>query len=191
MLREFIFLRHGQTAWNAAGRVMGRADIPLDRTGIRQALAARSILAALPVSSVWQSPLRRCRQTARLALGTARPRSHSLPGLAERDWGPHEGESAAARPEGEEAGAGVETLADFRARVGHALAQIADEGLPLIVAHSGTFRVICALLDIDAPQPAGNAQPLLVDGARRQVRVMPAGAAPAPCNRAVPFPSPA
>ncbi len=40
-----ILVRHGQTAWNAAGRWMGHADPPLDETGRRQAQALGPALA--------------------------------------------------------------------------------------------------------------------------------------------------
>jgi broad specificity phosphatase PhoE len=38
----------------------------------------------------------------------------------------------------------------FVARTRAALAEIDAKGIPLIVAHSGTFRVLCRLLALDA-----------------------------------------
>jgi broad specificity phosphatase PhoE len=57
-----FLVRHGQTAANAAGLFLGRADPPLTELGQRQ---ARAIAAALPAPSLLiSSPLRRARDTA-------------------------------------------------------------------------------------------------------------------------------
>lgn len=57
-----IFVRHGQTAVNAEGRLQGRLDAPLDATGREQ---ARRVAAAIgSVDRVIASPLLRARQTA-------------------------------------------------------------------------------------------------------------------------------
>jgi broad specificity phosphatase PhoE len=57
-----FLVRHGQTAANAAGLLLGRADPPLTELGQRQ---ARAIAAALPTPSrIISSPLRRARDTA-------------------------------------------------------------------------------------------------------------------------------
>jgi broad specificity phosphatase PhoE len=55
-------VRHGQTAANAAGQLLGRADIPLTDIGRRQAEALASALG--PVDRVVTSPLQRARDTA-------------------------------------------------------------------------------------------------------------------------------
>src|SRR5690606_21509774 len=57
-----IVVRHGRTAENAAGRLLGRPDVPLDELGPREA-AARAPLAA-GAHRVVTSPLRRARDTA-------------------------------------------------------------------------------------------------------------------------------
>lgn len=59
-------VRHGRTAANAGGLLLGRADPPLDPDGVEQATAAA---AALPRDAlVVSSPLQRCSATA-AALG--------------------------------------------------------------------------------------------------------------------------
>ncbi|QEO13770.1 histidine phosphatase family protein [Agromyces intestinalis] len=58
-------IRHGQTDWNLALRMQGRADIPLNATGRAQARAAASGIAALaPWNLVVSSTLGRARETA-------------------------------------------------------------------------------------------------------------------------------
>src|SRR3954469_13298733 len=69
------YLRHGETEWNALGRLQGIKDIPLNARGRDQAVQAGGILAdlfkregrdkaALPYVS---SPLCRARETMELA----------------------------------------------------------------------------------------------------------------------------
>lgn len=61
-----IIVRHGRTATNASGRLLGRADPPLDELGVAQATAA--VGAVLDAHGrpdlVVTSPLVRCRATA-------------------------------------------------------------------------------------------------------------------------------
>ncbi len=57
-----ILVRHGQTQSNASGLLVGRADVPLNDTGLRQAAA---LAAALPPPGlIVSSPLTRAQQTA-------------------------------------------------------------------------------------------------------------------------------
>ena len=64
------FIRHGQTDWNAEGRLQGQKDIPLNATGRQQAKDAGAILAdLLRDPSGWKlfcSPLGRTRETMEL-----------------------------------------------------------------------------------------------------------------------------
>jgi probable phosphoglycerate mutase len=57
-----ILVRHGRTALNAAGRLQGRIDEPLDEVGERQAADVAAFVG--PVDELISSPLRRARQTA-------------------------------------------------------------------------------------------------------------------------------
>jgi broad specificity phosphatase PhoE len=57
-----ILVRHGRTPANAAGRLQGRLDQPLDDLGQRQAQVVAEYVGA--VDGVISSPLRRARQTA-------------------------------------------------------------------------------------------------------------------------------
>lgn len=65
--KPFYYIRHGQTDWNVEGRFQGNMDIPLNETGIAQAHAAKSILANLPITHIYSSPLQRARVTADIA----------------------------------------------------------------------------------------------------------------------------
>jgi 2,3-bisphosphoglycerate-dependent phosphoglycerate mutase len=67
MAARLCMVRHGETAWNAEGRVQGQLDIPLSAAGLAQ---AQSVAAALPsgrFSALYSSDLARVRQTAQPA----------------------------------------------------------------------------------------------------------------------------
>lgn len=57
-------VRHGETAWNAEGRVQGQLDIPLNDFGRAQARATANALASQDFSAIYCSDLSRVRQTA-------------------------------------------------------------------------------------------------------------------------------
>ncbi|MEI6362522.1 MAG: histidine phosphatase family protein [Actinomycetes bacterium] len=97
--RRLIFWRHGRTTWNAEQRFQGQTDIPLDETGVAQAVRAAKALAKLQPSRIVSSDLSRARLTAdELAALTGLP-VHPDPGLRETFAGEWEGLT---RPELEE-----------------------------------------------------------------------------------------
>jgi 2,3-bisphosphoglycerate-dependent phosphoglycerate mutase len=61
---RLCLVRHGETAWNAEGRVQGQLDIPLSGTGLRQARAVASALSGEKFSAIYSSDLARVTQTA-------------------------------------------------------------------------------------------------------------------------------
>jgi probable phosphoglycerate mutase len=156
--RPFYFLRHGETETNAAGLVTGRLDVDLTARGRQQALAAAETLASEPITAIYVSPLRRARDTAEPIAARLRLPLNVIEALSERKWGALEG-----RPRGSRlrdiTPPGAETPEAFASRVLGALAQI-EEAVPLIVAHSGVFRVLCRTLEIvDVEMPVANALP--------------------------------
>jgi broad specificity phosphatase PhoE len=66
-----VVVRHGRTAANAGGLLLGRADPPLDAEGTRQAAALGAACAGLDVARVVSSPLGRCQATAEVIAGPA------------------------------------------------------------------------------------------------------------------------
>jgi alpha-ribazole phosphatase len=59
-----LLVRHGRTAENAARRLLGRMDVPLDELGRRQAEALGRAEVLQHASRVVSSPLARARETA-------------------------------------------------------------------------------------------------------------------------------
>jgi probable phosphoglycerate mutase len=65
---EIWFIRHGETDWNAAHRMQGRTDIPLNALGHAQAAALVPLLTQShresPFAAIYATPLTRSQQTA-------------------------------------------------------------------------------------------------------------------------------
>jgi probable phosphoglycerate mutase len=60
---RFIVVRHGETAWNAEGRIQGHLDSPLNEEGLAQALLVGERLAHEAIDALYCSDLGRVRQT--------------------------------------------------------------------------------------------------------------------------------
>ncbi len=63
-------IRHGESCYNAEGRLQGQSATPLSPLGLRQAEAMAMALRAQPIAAIYASPLPRAMQTAE-ALGRA------------------------------------------------------------------------------------------------------------------------
>lgn len=77
-ITRVILVRHGRTEWNRVERFRGRADVPLDATGLAQADAAgRRVAAEWTPVTIYCSPLSRAVETgeaiARHGEATAQP----------------------------------------------------------------------------------------------------------------------
>ena len=57
-------IRHGESVFNAEGRIQGRLDVPLSPLGRRQSQAAGRALRGNPIEAIYASPLRRAWETA-------------------------------------------------------------------------------------------------------------------------------
>lgn len=149
------FVRHGRTAWNDAGRMQGRADVPLSEAGRAQVRRWR-LPETLAAAQLVSSPLARARETA--ALLRADPVSVD-DALTEMDWGAWEGETLdglAALQDGAFAACSARGL-DFRPPGGESPRDVQQRVIPwlvglrartpmLAVTHQGVIRSVMAFL---------------------------------------------
>jgi broad specificity phosphatase PhoE len=163
--RVVLLARHGETADNAEGRILGRRDPPLTVTGRGQAERLAAALDGVGVAAVWTSPLRRALATAQVVARVLGLEATVLADLVESARGRWEGrpvaEVARVTPQlhaafvaGDPSFAfpGGESLLEQRERTARALAVIAAGPLPaLVVAHAGTIRAALALHDRSVP----------------------------------------
>lgn len=176
-MRSLLLARHGQTAWNALGKLQGHTDIALDDTGREQVRALARSLGSAGIRTVWTSDLGRARETGEIVaahLGLAAPRTE--PELRERKFGVFEGltrdECATQHPEHwatwlAQTGSppGGEPREEAVARMARALERIAarEEGPALVVSHGGVMRLwLMNLLGTTVPL-IGNAATFLVE----------------------------
>ncbi|HEX7842438.1 MAG TPA: histidine phosphatase family protein [Kofleriaceae bacterium] len=154
-MRPVLLTRHGETAWNALGRLQGATDIELSDVGRGQARALAASFGASDVASVWTSDLARARETGAIiaaVLGLTEPRID--PELRERNFGVFEGltrdEIASQYPEAwrawrehTTAPPGGEPRDATIARMTRVLTRLAgEEGGPvLVISHGGVMRL--------------------------------------------------
>jgi broad specificity phosphatase PhoE len=162
-LPKLYFIRHGETDWNAEGRLQGQRDIPLNDVGRVQAEETGSILARLEARyedlAYWASPLSRTRETMeilRTRLGLHPPAYRTDDRLKEVSFGDWEGltwpEVEARSPRIAEARIadkwhtsppGGENYEAVAARLAGFMGQI--ERPSVVVAHGGVGRALMAL----------------------------------------------
>jgi broad specificity phosphatase PhoE len=170
------YIRHGETAWNAAGRFQGAQDIPLNDLGLTQATRAGGILrdlfardgrAALSLAFV-ASPLGRARHTMELVRGALElpPDQYALDDrLREIGYGHWEGSTLAqqqashpdlfATREIDKWGVpppGGESYAAGTMRMRDWYQSV--QGDTVAVAHGGTARALMVALGIETPSSA-------------------------------------
>ena len=88
---RLCIVRHGETAWNAEGRIQGQLDIPLSDVGLSQARALAAVLGNEPFSAVYSSDLMRTRQTAQPTADRLRLPVFADEDLRERHYGAFQG----------------------------------------------------------------------------------------------------
>jgi len=64
LVTRLCLVRHGETQWNAQGRVQGQLDVPLSEVGLAQARALAGVLGKESFAAIYSSDLVRVRQTA-------------------------------------------------------------------------------------------------------------------------------
>ena len=153
-------MRHGQTAWSAAGRHTGRTDLPLDDAGRAQALALRPTLQPQDFAKVLTSPLQRASETCGIAgyADAAQPDDD----LQEWDYGAYEGrttkEILADRPGWNVFRDGCpqgEMAADVGARADRIIKQLREAGGSILIFSSAHFLRVLAARWLGLPPEGG------------------------------------
>jgi probable phosphoglycerate mutase len=151
-------IRHGETAQNVGRVYRGRADVPLNDTGVGQAARLAAVMADREIGAVYSSPLSR-------AVATARPLAERLgitldedPAFLDIDYGSWTGRPAedVERDEPELSRLWHSAPHEVTFREGGSLAEVRDRAWPRLVAlaesHPGgafvvvTHRVVLKVL---------------------------------------------
>lgn len=88
---KLLLIRHGETAWNASGRIQGQLDVPLSSTGMWQAGRLAQRLSVEQIDAVVASDLARAWLTAQPLGAGRRLELVADPRLRERHFGVFEG----------------------------------------------------------------------------------------------------
>ena len=172
------YIRHGETEWNADGRLQGAQDIPLNDLGRKQAANAGSILAGLFARDgrsqqslpFVASPLARARSTMELVRGALSlpPHDYAIDDrLREIGYGHWEGSTLAQMQASDPdvfaarqtekwtvAPPGGETYASVQLRMRDWYDSLLAD--TVAVAHGGTARALMVALGIETPNSAAD-----------------------------------
>ena len=160
--RVFYYLRHGETTSNRDRTIAGSLDVELTDAGRTQARTAVALIAPLGITAVSCSSLRRARDTAAIIANALKLTVTPIAELNERNWGKYEGKPRALRIRGMTP-PGAETPQQYVERTVRGLAGIPPSGVPLIAAHSGTYRVLCRLIGHEEGlEPIANCHPVRI-----------------------------
>ena len=190
LTKPYWYLRHGETDWNLRGLSQGRTDIPLNATGLTQAIRAGQIFADLfrkgetPFNRIIASPLCRALVTAEHTRDAIRDSGGPDlpliidPELKEVCFGVQEGQ-----PMGEwydpwiEDGytpEGAESFATLQARaVGAVNRSLQTDGTPLFVAHGALFRSLRAGMSLPVNVRLPNATPFYLSPSEAGWSILP------------------
>ena len=140
-MTTLLLVRHGETDWNADGRLQGQTDRPLSDFGRAQARRLADELESEAPDAIYSSDLSRARETAEIVGETLGLPIVLDPDLREKDWGTWEGLTAVERDRVEFVGESTEA---HQERILHALRRIAErhpgEERILVVTHGGSIR---------------------------------------------------
>lgn len=164
---RLIFVRHGETDWNASLRYQGHAQIPLNDRGRWQATRAAERLSSRPIASIYASDLIRAWETATIIGKATQQTPQELSDLREIDVGHWQGLTPAELeerfPEHMQAyehdpantiRLGGESYAQLQERALRAFHQMTEQHASgdtvVAVSHGGTIRtVVCHVIGLD------------------------------------------
>ncbi len=163
MMSRWLIVRHGETQWNAEGRVQGHTDVSLSARGMQQAEALRDRLATWDIHAAYSSDLVRAMDTARTLLQGRDVTISPSPEIREFAFGRWEGLTGAQIKETDPvmfddwrirgdtfAPPGGESVLDLADRVRKFLGRVkgahGDGEVVLIVGHGGCLTILLTCL---------------------------------------------
>ena len=171
MTRRLLLIRHGQTTYNATGRMQGHLDTELSEVGLSQARAAADLLVDKQITAIVSSDLIRARDTAAVIgekLGIKVDVDKRLRETHLGDWQgmtsaevdeQYPGARAIWRHDPTWAPPQGESRVDVATRARPVIDELMrahpewDEGAVLVVAHGGAISALtCHLLGLDHHQ---------------------------------------
>ena len=167
-MSTLLLVRHGETELRSSERYWGQTDVKLGALGINQAERLRDLLATERIDAIYSSNLKRASVTAEIIASKHNTAIITCAELGEVNFGEIEGltfnEVAQRYPEvvkawiegnpelkypgGESLGEFIERVSGFARR----LRNVAPEQTALIVAHSGSLRLLIGHLLGIGPQ---------------------------------------
>lgn len=154
-MTKICLIRHGETDWNALGRIQGKTDIPLNENGKKQAEQCRDYLKHSEWDVIVTSPLKRAKQTALIINEALQLEVVEMDEFMERSFGDAEGKTREERailyphhqyPNQESREALVKRLTDGLEKV---ICRFPDEKV-LLVAHGAVIHTLLTIVSEDS-----------------------------------------
>ncbi|PPA70737.1 histidine phosphatase family protein [Jeotgalibacillus proteolyticus] len=96
-MTRITFVRHGETEWNALGKIQGQTDIPLNNQGVKQAQDCANVLKKDDWHQLISSPLKRAKHTAQIINRELKLELLEMSQFMEKHFGDAEGLNKEAR----------------------------------------------------------------------------------------------
>src|SRR5262245_6113995 len=151
-MTTLLLVRHGETDWNAEGRLQGHTDRPLNTWGREQAKRLAEQLSGDSIDAVYASDLSRAKETAEIVGERLGLPVVIDPDLREKDWGNWEGLTGPERDQVEFVGETTQAHARRMLRADQRIAERHPGQRVLVVTHGGSVRrVQTAVVGMAAP----------------------------------------
>lgn len=172
-MSTLLLVRHGESEWNASGKIAGRSNIALTQEGLRQAAVVGKKLQSFIIDTAYTSTLLRAKQSfdaANKQVAGALPEPSAVAALDERDFGTYTGLDKAellqdlgakayaevfsewygTAPEGESLKMVYERVSEFFDKT--LTPDLESDKTVLIVAHHHTLRALIAHIEHLSPK---------------------------------------
>ncbi len=155
--KEFYFLRHGETTYNAE-QLLSDADISINENGIKQAETIKEIIAKLPIKTICYSPLKRAIETKNIATRALKCLEIEISELRECSgsiW------MEIMKLEKNSQHPVAQGVSDFFSQAIIGINRALDHAGPvLIIAHGGIHWTLCHLMGLNEEKKIGNCIPV-------------------------------